>query len=163
MRSSPKANVGDPGAVGVEPEGRLETGGVAMFSEVARCDDVGNLGPGCWRMRRRPEAPRPCSCSGRIGDLVMMRQPLLINRTALLYPTQRPAPANAKLTLPCGPAAQRQCSTALRCSRVEGPPIGRPASSRCSASCPAVRHSRGKTASLRGNRSGGLLEESLEG
>lgn len=24
---------------------------------------------GCCRMRRRPEAPKPCSCSGMMGDL----------------------------------------------------------------------------------------------
>ena len=35
-RSSPKANVGEPGAVGVDSEGCLDTGGVLMFSEVAR-------------------------------------------------------------------------------------------------------------------------------
>lgn len=31
---------------------------------------VGALGGCCWRMRLRPEAPRPCSCSVMIGDLV---------------------------------------------------------------------------------------------
>ena len=31
--------------------------------------ELGSLGVGCWRIRRRPEAPRPCSCSGLIGDL----------------------------------------------------------------------------------------------
>lgn len=71
VRSSPKANVGDPGAEGAEPDGCLDTGGVAMFSEAARWFDAGNRGPGCWRMRRRPEAPRPCSCSGTMGDLAM--------------------------------------------------------------------------------------------
>lgn len=35
-RSSPKANVGEAGAVGVDSEGCLDTGGVVMFSEVAR-------------------------------------------------------------------------------------------------------------------------------
>lgn len=29
----------------------------------------GSLGAGDWRMRRRPETPRPCSCSGTTGDL----------------------------------------------------------------------------------------------
>lgn len=23
---------------------------------------------GCWRIRRRPETPRPCSCSATMGD-----------------------------------------------------------------------------------------------
>lgn len=30
---------------------------------------------GCCRMRRRPEAPRPCSCSGTMGDLAGCGQP----------------------------------------------------------------------------------------
>jgi hypothetical protein len=76
-RSSPKANVGDPGAVGAESEGCLDTGGVAIFNDVARCVEGGNREPPCWRMRRRPEAPMPCSCSGTMGDLKRMCQPLL--------------------------------------------------------------------------------------
>ena len=70
MRSSPKAKVGDAGAVGADSEGCLDTGGVEMFSEAARWVDCSCLGPGCWRMRRRPEDPRPCSCSDTMGDLV---------------------------------------------------------------------------------------------
>jgi hypothetical protein len=70
VRSSPNARAGEAGAgagtEGSEPEGCLETGGV-MCSEAAR--EVDNLEPGCWRMRRRPEEPMPCSCSGRMGDL----------------------------------------------------------------------------------------------
>lgn len=71
MRSSPKAKVGDAGAVGADSEGCLDTGGVEMFSEAARWVDCSCLGPGCWRMRRRPEDPRPCSCSDTMGDLAM--------------------------------------------------------------------------------------------
>lgn len=68
VRSSAKARVGEPGADGAEPEGCLETGGV-MLREAARWVE-GTREPGTWRMRRRPEAPRPCSCSGTMGDLV---------------------------------------------------------------------------------------------
>ena len=32
---------------------------------------VGTRDGGCWRIRRRPDAPRPCSCSGTIGDLAI--------------------------------------------------------------------------------------------
>lgn len=67
MRSSPKVSVGEWGVDGADPEGCRDTGGV-ILSEAARCAD-GSRGPGCWRMRRRPEAPKPCSCSGRMGDL----------------------------------------------------------------------------------------------
>lgn len=65
VRSSPKAKVGEPGAL---PEGCREVGGV-MFKDAARWEDVDRRGPGCWRIRRRPEAPKPCSCSGMMGDL----------------------------------------------------------------------------------------------
>lgn len=73
-RSSPKAKVGEPGAVGVDSEGCLDTGGVLMFSEAARWDVESCLWLGCWRMRRRPDDPRPCSCSGTMGDLEQTRQ-----------------------------------------------------------------------------------------
>lgn len=76
-RSSPNTRVGEPGADGADPEGCLETGGVAMFKEVARCV-VGCSRPGgCCRMRRSPEAPMPCSCSGTIGDLKQRRESLV--------------------------------------------------------------------------------------
>jgi hypothetical protein len=84
VRSSPKANVGDPGAVCVDSEGCLDTGGVARFSEAARWVVCSCLGPGCWRMRRRPEDPRPCSCSDTMGDLEHGCQPLPTKRRKLL-------------------------------------------------------------------------------
>lgn len=69
VRSSPNAKVGEAGAVGALPEGCLEVGGV-MFNDVARWEeDMDRRGPGCWRIRRKPEAPMPCSCSGMMGDL----------------------------------------------------------------------------------------------
>jgi hypothetical protein len=71
VRSSLKASIGEGGAEGPELEGRLEDGGV-ICSDSARCEarpEPGSLDVGCWRIRRRPEAPRPCSCSGFIGDL----------------------------------------------------------------------------------------------
>ena len=69
VRSSPKARVGELGAVGTEVEGCLEAGGVGlMFSEAARWAETPRE-PGCCRMRRRPEAPRPCSCSVTMGEL----------------------------------------------------------------------------------------------
>jgi hypothetical protein len=48
-----------------------------MFNEVDRCVEGGRREPGCWRMRRSPEAPMPCSCSETMGDLRRMCQPLL--------------------------------------------------------------------------------------
>jgi len=27
---------------------------------------------GCWRIRRKPEIPRPCSCSGITGDIAIV-------------------------------------------------------------------------------------------
>ena len=33
--------------------------------------NVGFRAGGCCRMRRRPDAPSPCSCSGMIGDLAI--------------------------------------------------------------------------------------------
>jgi hypothetical protein len=68
LRSSPNANVGEAGAVGAASEGCLDPGGVAKFSDVDRAEG-GPREPGCWRMRRRPDAPMPCSCSGTMGDL----------------------------------------------------------------------------------------------
>jgi hypothetical protein len=114
VRSSPKAKVGDPGAVGADSEGCLDTGGVAMFNEAARWFVCNCLGPGCWRMRRRPEDPRPCSCSGTMGDLVHMCQPWPTTRRMLL-PNQPPSTATSllvPLTLPCGRVALHQCSGA---------------------------------------------------
>jgi hypothetical protein len=83
VRSSPKARAGEAGAEGVEPEGCLEVGGV-ICSDAARCE-VGNLGPGCWRMRRRPEEPMPCSCSGRMGDLTDVSARSLNRLSHVLY------------------------------------------------------------------------------
>lgn len=74
VRSSPNAIIGEAGADGPDPEGRREVGGV-MCSDDARWEarlEPGSLGVGCWRIRRSPEAPRPCSCSGFRGDLVIL-------------------------------------------------------------------------------------------
>jgi hypothetical protein len=84
VTSSPIPNVGEPGADGADPEGCLDTGGV-MFRDVdlwvvpgLRTEPAGNLGVGCWRIRRRPEAPRPCSCSDTTGDLMLLSQPAFL-------------------------------------------------------------------------------------
>ena len=101
-RSSPKAKVGEAGAVGVDSEGCLDAGGVLMFSEVARCVVDSCLWLGCWRMRRSPEDPRPCSCSGTMGDLMHTRQPLLSKRRMLLPgPTSSHMPTSCAHYSPC--------------------------------------------------------------
>ena len=91
VRSSPKDMIGEGGAEGPEPEGRLEDGGV-ICSDDARCEarpEPGSLGAGCWRIRRRPEAPRPCSCSGLMGDLgsVSNSFPAVVFSVPLASPT----------------------------------------------------------------------------
>lgn len=80
LRSSVKFKEGDvgPGGMAIEVDRgfgkervmELDLGPIEGF----RDDDpelgaTGVLGSGCWRIRRRPEAPRPCSCSVIIGDL----------------------------------------------------------------------------------------------
>jgi hypothetical protein len=58
-----------------------------MFSEVDLDDSpafmpvpTAILGAGDWRMRRRPETPSPCSCSGTTGDLaILSKEPASID------------------------------------------------------------------------------------
>ena len=77
FRSSPKFKPGDvvPGVKVAVIDGRREEGRERFKEE----DRGGSCRPwtpwlegfldGCCRMRRKPDAPRPCSCSGMIGDL----------------------------------------------------------------------------------------------
>ena len=74
MRSSLKLRVGEAGPLRVNPwldkpnviEDDL--GGNAYEAEgEAGCE--GARDGGCWRIRRRPEIPSPCSCSGSIEVL----------------------------------------------------------------------------------------------
>jgi hypothetical protein len=80
VRSSVKFSVGEEGPDGMSIDPVLELGNVRAIepdrgaTEAFRDDDsdegiVGARGGGCCRIRRRPEAPRPCSCSVTTGDL----------------------------------------------------------------------------------------------
>ena len=77
VRSSLKLNGGDEGPpeVNVREEGRLRV--IEDDLEGIENDDSGedgNVGVragGCCRIRRRPDTPKPCSCSGMIGDLAI--------------------------------------------------------------------------------------------
>ena len=44
-------------------------GWVLATGEESRDEALAVRARGCWRIRRRPDAPRPCSCSAMMGDL----------------------------------------------------------------------------------------------
>lgn len=89
MRSSVKLSVGEEGPDGAAFEAVREVGSVRVMEldrETARrlLDDesaeeigtVGVRGGGYCRIRLKPEAPRPCSCSVMTGDLkAVSREP----------------------------------------------------------------------------------------
>ena len=81
VKSSVKFNVGDegPDVKAIEPARvggnvrviELDRGPMDGFREDAsEGGSVGTRAEGCCRIRRKPEAPRPCSCSVMTGDLV---------------------------------------------------------------------------------------------
>lgn len=81
MRSSVKFNVGEDGPEFSASEGVLGVGRARVMEpdrgptdglrdEEPEEGNVGARGGGCCRMRRRPDAPNPCSCSVMTGDLV---------------------------------------------------------------------------------------------
>ena len=80
VRSSVKLRVGEEGPDGIIIDAVLEMGNVRFIepdrgpTDVFRDDDsdegiVGARGGGSCRIRRRPDAPRPCSCSVMTEDL----------------------------------------------------------------------------------------------
>lgn len=82
LRSSVKLRTGEDGPEGMPIEDSREFDNVRVMepergatNEALREDsvdsEVGRVGArrGCCRIRRKPEAPRPCSCSVIIGDL----------------------------------------------------------------------------------------------
>lgn len=80
VRSSVKFSVGEEGPECMAREGVRGVGRARVIepdlgpTEGLREDDpeegnVGARGGGCCRIRRRPDAPRPCSCSVMTGDL----------------------------------------------------------------------------------------------
>jgi hypothetical protein len=122
VRSSPKAKVGEAGAVGAASDGCLDTGGVAKFSDVERwVAEGGPREPGCWRMRRRPEIPMPCSCSGTMGDLqgTVSRY----SSHARLLPAFVRLCSARILTWSCGLIGQHRSSCASPCLWPAGPVI----------------------------------------
>jgi hypothetical protein len=85
LRSSVKFKGGEPGPGGIiidddlvrvmDPDrGPME----ALREDDSEEGSVGGGRIGCWRIRRRPEAPIPCSCSVMTEDLIkILRQPCL--------------------------------------------------------------------------------------
>lgn len=76
-----KFSVGEEGPEGMTNDAVRELGNVRLIepdrgpTEGLREEDsdegmVGTRGGGCCRIRRRPDAPRPCSCSVMTGDLI---------------------------------------------------------------------------------------------
>lgn len=80
-RSSVKFSVGEDGPEVMARDADRVGGSVRVIepdrgpTEGLREEDpeegnVGARGGGCCRIRRRPDAPRPCSCSVMTGDLI---------------------------------------------------------------------------------------------
>ena len=80
LRSSVKLSVGEEGPELMAKEGVRGFGSASVIEAVRGPTDglreedpeegnVGARGGGCCRIRRRPEAPSPCSCSVMTGDL----------------------------------------------------------------------------------------------
>lgn len=78
-----KFNVGEEGPDGTAIEAARELGKVrdieldrgpteGFREEASEGGKVGARVKGCCRIRRRPDAPRPCSCSVMTGDLIEM-------------------------------------------------------------------------------------------
>lgn len=75
-----KFRVGDEGPELITTEGVRVVGSVRVMEPVRPTEGLreedpeegklGTRGGGCCRMRRRPDAPRPCSCSVMTGDLI---------------------------------------------------------------------------------------------
>lgn len=83
LRSSVKFSVGEEGPELMAKEGVRGFGSASVIEAVRGPTDglreedpeegnVGARGGGCCRIRRRPEAPSPCSCSVMTGDLDMV-------------------------------------------------------------------------------------------
>jgi hypothetical protein len=139
-RSSPNAKAGDPGGEVAESEGCLDTGGLPRLSEAARWVEGGGREPGCCLMRRRPDAPIPCSCSGTRGDLGHVSHcssssdiyPLVSNNSTPQDSTTSTLPTHAHaLTSPSDPTALHQRSASSPCLLAAAPSV--PAD--CSCSC----------------------------
>ena len=84
MRSSVKFSVGEDGPEVMAKDGGRGLGRARVIeldrgpTDVLREEDpeegnVGARGGGCCRIRRRPDAPSPCSCSVTTGDLIAER------------------------------------------------------------------------------------------
>lgn len=80
MRSSVKGRVGEEGPEGIATEAARLGKGRVMELDRAPVDgaleelsEIGRVGArgSCCRIRLRPEAPSPCSCSVTMGDLVL--------------------------------------------------------------------------------------------
>lgn len=80
MRSSVKGKVGEDGPEEIAIEAARPAKGRVIELDRAPVDaareelsEIGRIGArgSCCRIRLRPEAPRPCSCSVTIGDLVI--------------------------------------------------------------------------------------------
>jgi hypothetical protein len=76
-----KFNVGEEGPDGIPIDGARELGNVRVIEldrgpiegfreEASEAGKVGARARGCCRIRRRPDAPRPCSCSVMTRDLI---------------------------------------------------------------------------------------------
>ena len=94
MRSSLKLRAGEAGPLRVSPwvdkpsVMEDDLGGNAYEVEGdAGCD--GARDGGCWRIRRRPDIPSPCSCSGSIGVLTAESKPVaeLVSKETRSFPS----------------------------------------------------------------------------
>lgn len=94
MRSSLKLSVGEAGPLRVNPwvdkpnVMEDDLGGNAYELEGdAGCD--GARDGGCWRIRRKPDIPSPCSCSGSIVVLVAGSNPVeeLVSKETRSFPS----------------------------------------------------------------------------
>lgn len=103
MRSSLKLRVGEAGPLRVNPwldKPNVideDLGGNAYEAEgEAGCDGARDWG--CWRIRRRPDIPSPCSCSGSIGVLIGMSKPVveLVSKATRSFPSSINFPVFAR-------------------------------------------------------------------
>jgi hypothetical protein len=100
VRSSVKFSVGEEGPEFSASEGVRGVGRARVMEpdrgptdglrdEEPEEGKVGARGGGCCRMRRRPDAPSPCSCSVMTGDLVKECGQHVLIHIYLLYPSLR--------------------------------------------------------------------------